>query len=113
MTKNPIMSYACFSQPSFVLAEVGFNFLGSHVEMDLITAGSVRRISHIFRSYPAFPGCARHFPNVRFSLALLRCSVSLSSMLQEHTIATGELDLVHSADHPINARQWIATHLDP
>ncbi|KAL8434896.1 hypothetical protein Efla_000707 [Eimeria flavescens] len=59
------------SEPSFVLAEVGFNFMGSHVEMDLVTADT------------------------------------------DHTIATGELDFLHTADHPINARQWIATHLDP
>ncbi|XP_026190358.1 uncharacterized protein LOC113146624 [Cyclospora cayetanensis] len=59
------------SEPSFVLAEVGFNFMGSHVEMDLITADS------------------------------------------EQTVASGELDFLNSADSPINARQWIATHVDP
>ncbi|KAL8269942.1 hypothetical protein Esti_006130 [Eimeria stiedai] len=59
------------SEPSFVLAEVGFNFMVSHVEMDLVTPNS------------------------------------------DHPIAIGELDFLHTVDHPINARQWIATHLDP
>ncbi|KAL8447304.1 hypothetical protein Emed_004515 [Eimeria media] len=59
------------SEPSFVLAEVGFNFMVSHVEMDLVTPDS------------------------------------------DHPIAMGELDFLHTVDHPINARQWIATHLDP
>lgn len=88
-------------QPSFILAEVGFNFMVSHVEMDLITANTVRFVIRGSDVFSFMPFHDYHYCIFRIVLP------------QDHTVALGELDFLHSTDHPINARQWIATHLDP
>ena len=46
-------------------------------------------------------------------LLLLLLFVLLLLLQQPQTVAVGEFDFLHAADHPVNARQWIATHLDP
>ncbi|PHJ25306.1 transmembrane protein [Cystoisospora suis] len=77
------------TEESFILTDVQYNFFLSHVEVDLILDESKTRGQ---------------------SVAVQRSSYHNGD---GESISFGELDFINRGNHPLNARQWIATQLEP